>query len=715
MRWVFYFRSAVGLFGSLVCVVAVSLIAASPASGVAGYGDVAYGRYFTEPVQWSVDNDITGIDGVCFSPDAAVSRGEAAVYLWTMAGRPSAPAHSFVDVTDDGQNAAVSWMSHNNITTGTTETTFDPDAILTRAHLVTFLWRIADEPEAPAHRFVDVHRPWQQASVSWASHTQITTGTSATTFAPDATLTRAHVVTFLWRYQGEPQVTVDAYMPICDPEDTTERQPPPDTIGEFVAVSAGSNTSCGLKNDGTVACWGSNRNGGTRAPAGDFTTISTGSGHSCALRTDRTIACWGSNHYGETEPPAGEFTTVSAGAGHSCGVRTNGTIECWGWNDSRQSDPPAGQFTTVSGGYWHTCGVRTDRTIECWGSNHRGQADAPAGEFTAVSATQTYSCGLHIDGTIECWGDNDHSGTRGNAGARTDAPAGEFTTVSAGDLYSCGVRTSGAVECWGFNNDPHLGTVGQLQPPDGRFSAVAAGFSHACGLLTNGTIECWGGNNSGQTDGPIVDLILAVYVVPSDTTPVEGQTSAIAHEIAVVQSWFDAQTGGTHPVFARDGDAVSVVTVNLPGSLAEFDTVAKIVSAIRAALPAIDNQPLALYVEGQLTSAEGEVTACGWASNHVVIPIDNCDIRPLQDSVWPHGATYLLGHEVAHLLGAVPGCAPNYGHNGHALDDRRDLLYSGPEQRDWDNLVLDFGNDDYYNHGRDDCFDISDSPLFGTD
>ncbi len=712
MRWVFCFRSAAGLFGSLLCVAAGSLIAASPASAVAGYGDVAYDRYFTEPVQWSADEGLTGIGGACFLPDTGVSRGEAAVYLWNMAGKPSAPAHSFVDVADEGQNAAVSWMSHNNITTGTTETTFDPDAILTRAHLVTFLWRLAGKPEAPPHPFVDVHRPWQQASVSWASHTQITTGTSATTFAPDATLTRAHVVTFLWRYQGEPQVTVDANTPICDPTGSTE--PQPDTVGPFVAVSAGASTSCGLKSDGTIACWGSNLNGEARAPAGEFITVSTGSGHSCALRTDSTIACWGANYYGETEPPAGEFTTVSAGAAHSCGVRRDRTIACWGWNDSGQSDPPAGEFTTVSGGYWHTCGVRTDHTIECWGSNFNGQAAAPAGEFTTVSATQHHSCGLHTNGTIACWGDYDHSGTRGNAGARADAPAGEFTSVSAGDLHSCGVYTSGAVECWGFNDDPHLGTVGHLQPPSGRFSAVAAGFSHACGLRTNGTIECWGDNDNGQTNGPNVDLIQAVYVVPSDKMPTEGQTSAIAHEIGEVQEWFRAQTGGKHPIFARDQGSFSVVTVKLSSRLEESTSFTPIIAEIHSAVPSIKGHALVIYIEGRWNPQQ--VQACGWAAGRmVVIPMDNCNIRPVQGSSWPYGATYLLAHELAHVLGAVPECAPNYGHNGHALDDRRDLLYSGPEQRDWHNLVLDFGNDDYYNHGRDDCFDIADSPLFGSD
>ena len=232
--------SLVGCCGVILCLAAGSLIAASPALGVAGYGDVAGDRYFTEPVQWSVDNDITGIDGNCFLPDAAVSRGEAAVYIWNMEGQPFAPAHSFVDVTDESQNAAVSWMSHNNITTGTSESTFDPDTALTRAHLVTFLHRLANIPEALAHPFVDVHAPWQQNSVSWASHTGITTGTSATTFEPDTTLTRAHLVTFLWRYQHKPEVTVDPDSPLCDPDAAQQPVVPVPADGSAVMVPAGA-------------------------------------------------------------------------------------------------------------------------------------------------------------------------------------------------------------------------------------------------------------------------------------------------------------------------------------------------------------------------------------------------------------------------------------------------------------------------------------------
>ena len=233
--------SLAGWCGVVLCLAASSLVAAPTVGAVAGFGDVAEGRYYTEPVQWSVDNDVAGIDGNCFGPDAPVSRGEAAVYIWNMQGQPAAPAHSFVDVTDESQDAAVSWMSHNEITTGTSPTTFDPDTALTRAHLVTFLWRLDGKPSAPAHPFVDVHASWQQGSVSWAADREITTGTSPTTFDPDDTLTRAHLVTFLYRYQGEPEVMVDPASPECDP-DAEPVAPPPVVVpvdGSAVTVPAG--------------------------------------------------------------------------------------------------------------------------------------------------------------------------------------------------------------------------------------------------------------------------------------------------------------------------------------------------------------------------------------------------------------------------------------------------------------------------------------------
>ena len=459
-------RSLAGWCGVVLCLAASSLLAASPAGAVAGYGDVAEGRYYTEPVQWSVDNDLTGIDGNCFGPDAPVSRGEAAVYIWNMEGQPSAPAHSFVDVTVESQDAAVSWMSHNEITTGTSPTTFGPDTALTRAHLVTFLWRLADEPAAPDHSFVDVHASWQQGSVSWAADREITTGTSPTTFDPDGTLTRAHLVTFLYRYQGEPEVMVDPASPDCE---------------TFQTVSAGSSHSCGLRTDNTLTCWsGNNVDNKADAPSGAFQTVSAGESHSCGLGADNTITCWGSNYGGEADAPAGVFQAVSAGSYHSCGLRADNTVTCWGDNWDGQVDAPGGAFQAVSAGSNYSCGLRADNTVTCWGRNHDGRADAPGGAFQTVSAGGNHSCGLRADNTVTCWGDN--------IDGQVDAPGGAFQTVSTGSSHSCGLRADNTVICWGFNRG------GQVDAPGGAFQTVSAGGGHSCGLRADNTVTCWGGN-----------------------------------------------------------------------------------------------------------------------------------------------------------------------------------------------------------------------------
>ena len=125
-------RLGVGLVVALTA--ALLMWSPSPAGAVAGYGDVPEGTWYTNPVQWSTDNGITNIEGPCFGPGSAVSRGETAVWLYNLEGQPAVGgSHSFVDVTDDSQNDAISWMAHNGITTGTSPTTFAPDETLTRA------------------------------------------------------------------------------------------------------------------------------------------------------------------------------------------------------------------------------------------------------------------------------------------------------------------------------------------------------------------------------------------------------------------------------------------------------------------------------------------------------------------------------------------------------------------------------------------------------
>ena len=465
----------------------------SPAGAVAGYGDVGEGTWYTDAVQWSTDNGIADIAGFCFGPDTAVSRGETAVWIYNMENQPDAgDPHSFSDVSDASQDNAISWMANNGITTGKSPTRFAPDDTLTRAEAATFLHRLAGKPSAPPHSFVDVVAGWQQGGVSWMAHAGITTGTSPTTFAPEDTLTRAHLVTFLYRYKDEPEVTINTSTPNCDPTAEAAEDPADFSMGDFKTVSAGRHHSCGVRSDDTVSCGGANGDGQADAPTGDFKTVSAGDFHSCGVRSDDTVSCWGANGDGRADAPTGDFKTVSAGGYHSCGVRSDDTVSCWGRNGDGRADAPTGDFKTVSAGGYHSCGVRSDDTVSCWGDNGDGRADAPTGDFKTVSAGWAHSCGVRSDDTVSCWG--------ANGDGRADAPTGDFKTVSAGRSHSCGVRSDDTVSCWGGNSD------GRADAPTGDFKTVSAGAVHSCGVRGDDTVSCWGGNWEGQADAPTGDF-----------------------------------------------------------------------------------------------------------------------------------------------------------------------------------------------------------------
>ena len=182
--------------------------------------------------------------------------------------------------------------------------------------------------------------------------------------------------------------------------------------------------------------------------------------------------------------------------------------------------------------------------------------------------------------------------------------------------------------------------------------------------------------------------------------------------MSVAQGWFRSQTGGKHPIFERDGPAISVERITLSQAASEYSNLElDLYPEIREKAGRTGDSPLLVFFEGRISSNGN----CGWSafSRLVLIPIDNCSIAPQSGTMWPYGSTYLIAHELTHLLGAVEPCAPNYHENSpsHVDDSNRDILYIGPDGRDWNNLVLDHGNDDYYNHGRDDCHDIARNQL----
>ena len=175
----------------------------NPQTGV--FVDVATGSYYEDAVDWAVENGITkGTDDTHFSPDGICTRAQAATFLWRAAGSPKPETRTmpFTDVPAGSYYYdAVLWAVENGITKGTSNTTFSPNMTCTRAQIVTFLWRSEKSPAAgTANLFVDVKSTAYYAdAVLWAVKEDITKGTTNTTFSPDADCTRAQIVTFLWR------------------------------------------------------------------------------------------------------------------------------------------------------------------------------------------------------------------------------------------------------------------------------------------------------------------------------------------------------------------------------------------------------------------------------------------------------------------------------------------------------------------------------------
>ena len=175
----------------------------NPQTGV--FVDVAEGSYYEEAVDWAVKNGITtGTGNNYFTPDGICTRAQAVTFLWRVAGSPTpkTEAMPFEDVLNDSYYyEAVLWAVENGITVGTSATTFSPELTCSRAHIVTFLWRAANSPSAKtANPFTDVAADaYYIDAVLWAVKHKITVGTTLSTFSPDEGCTRAQIVTFLYR------------------------------------------------------------------------------------------------------------------------------------------------------------------------------------------------------------------------------------------------------------------------------------------------------------------------------------------------------------------------------------------------------------------------------------------------------------------------------------------------------------------------------------
>ncbi len=185
-----------------------------PANSSNPFADVTEDAYFYDAVQWAYNNKIaTGTDATHFSPNGITNRAQALTFLWRTAGEKKVNYKlPFNDVTADSYyEKAVRWACSKNITKGMTDETFGPLSEVSRAQMVTFLWRMAGSPKVNSKAaggknlsFSDVSSDsYYYDAVNWAVSRGITAGMSATTFAPDSKCTRAQVVTFIYRYKNE--------------------------------------------------------------------------------------------------------------------------------------------------------------------------------------------------------------------------------------------------------------------------------------------------------------------------------------------------------------------------------------------------------------------------------------------------------------------------------------------------------------------------------
>lgn len=170
------------------------------------FTDVYESDYYHDAVLWAVANGVTtGTSATTFAPNETVSRAQMITFLWRAAGSPvpTGDATLFTDIPSNAYYAdAVLWAIEHGITSGVSTTTFNPDATCTRAQIITFLYRFAGSPATSSSNvFVDVSmNSYYADAVEWALSMGVTSGSGDTTFSPDASCTRAQGITFLYRY-----------------------------------------------------------------------------------------------------------------------------------------------------------------------------------------------------------------------------------------------------------------------------------------------------------------------------------------------------------------------------------------------------------------------------------------------------------------------------------------------------------------------------------
>ena len=304
---------------------------------------------------------------------------------------------------------------------------------------------------------------------------------------------------------------------------------------------------------------------GESNPASE-SVLSVGVQHSCGILENGSAICWGSDPHGQlgdggssdkyvrptnhiSSPDGSPFKSIFAIYHRTCALTFEGHLYCWGYNPNGESGdgttntyksptnpvkiPSNRTVETVGMGRSHTCAILDDSSLMCWGSDSWGilgngdaetssqyepvQVPVPDGRTVkSVGGGQQNTCILLTDGGVMCWG-RDHVGQNGDGGTSSTTysassnvalPDGRAAVhLAVGHFHSCVILDNGQVSCWGFNTDGMLGdntTTNSITPlishlPNGSTAVdLALGIHHSCAVIENGSVYCWGHNNKGR-------------------------------------------------------------------------------------------------------------------------------------------------------------------------------------------------------------------------